>query len=147
MVFVRVLLYVRANCPYCSLVEPRLRNALRSVGVELVTRHIEVPGAFIDLPDNVVIYNTETGEVVTRSAVDKRELLMTPILRIDAYGAYGDEFTILIPAIATYMVDETGKKVYNVRAAIDRYVENVTALVRELITEGRGGTAYIRHID
>lgn len=147
MVLVKVLLYIRANCPYCSLVEPRLRNALRRIGVEFTTRHIEIPGSFIDLPSNVVIYNTETGEIITRSAVDKSELYMTPILRIDAYGAYGDEFTILIPAVATYMVDESGKKVYNVRAAIDRYVENITTLISELIRGDRRGTAYIRYVD
>ena len=140
---VSVYLWVMANCPYCNAVEPRLTASLRKIGVELVTKNIEVPGADIMFPENVIIFDVESGGVIDRASVDVRELLATPILDVRVYGRYGDEYRILIPAVPRYIVEE-GKRIYDFDRVIERYVENVTELIRELVSVRRPSRLVIR---
>lgn len=136
-------LWVMSNCPYCNAIEPRLTASLRRIGVELVTRNIEVPGADVMFPENVIVFDVESGGVVDRASVDVGELLATPILDVRVYGRYGDEYRVLIPAVPRYII-EGGKRVYDFERVIERYVENVTELIRELISVRRPSALVVR---
>ena len=53
------------------------------------------------------------------------------------YGDNGDTLTIIIPGLARYAVTESGERVFGLKPAVERYVENITELVRNIIS-GRG---------
>jgi hypothetical protein len=43
----------------------------------------------------------------------------------------------MIPGLARYAVTESGERVFGLKPAVERYVENITELVRNIIS-GRG---------
>jgi len=132
---VDVVLWVRADCPYCNAVKPRLEFALRRLGVELITRNMEVMKPIIS--ENALIIDPESGEVIDKVGIDTRGLYVTPFLELRVYGDSGDMLTIMIPGLARYAVTESGERVFGLKPAVERYVENITELVRNIIS-GRG---------
>jgi len=130
-----VILWVRADCPYCNAVRPRLEFALRRLGIELITRNMEFMKPIIS--ENALIIDPESGEVIDRVSIKTRGLYITPLLELKVYGSNGDVLTIIIPGLARYAVTENGERVFGLKPAVERYVENVTELVRNIIS-GRG---------
>jgi hypothetical protein len=132
---VDVILWVRADCPYCNAVQPRLEIALRRLGVELITRNMEFMKPIIS--ENALIIDPESGEVIDKVGIEARGLYVTPFLELRVYGDSGDMLTIMIPGLARYAVTEGGERVFGLKPAVERYVENITELVRNIIS-GRG---------
>jgi hypothetical protein len=132
---VDVILWVRADCPYCNAVQPRLEFALRRLGVELITRNMEFMKPIIS--ENALIIDPESGEVIDRVGIEARGLYVTPFLELRVYGDSGDTLSIIIPGLARYAVTESGERVFGLKPAVERYVENITELVRNIIS-GRG---------
>jgi len=132
---VDVILWVRADCPYCNAVQPRLELALRRLGVELITRNMEFMKPIIS--EDAIIIDPESGEVIDRVRIKAEGLYITPFLELRVYGDNGDTLTIIIPGLARYAVTESGERVFGLKPAVERYVENITELVRNIIS-GRG---------
>jgi len=132
---VDVILWVRADCPYCNAVQPRLELALRRLGIELITRNMEFMKPIIS--ENALIIDPESGEVIDRVRIKAEGLYVTPFLELRVYGDNGDTLTIIIPGLARYAVTESGERVFGLKPAVERYVENITELVRNIIS-GRG---------
>jgi hypothetical protein len=132
---VDVILWVRADCPYCNAVQPRLEIALRRLGIELITRNMEFMKPIIS--ENALIIDPESGEVIDRVRIKAEGLYVTPFLELRVYGDNGDTLTIIIPGLARYAVTESGERVFGLKPAVERYVENITELVRNIIS-GRG---------
>jgi len=132
---VDVILWVRADCPYCNAVQPRLELALRRLGIELITRNMEFMKPIIS--EDAIIIDPESGEVIDRVRIKAEGLYVTPFLELRVYGDNGDTLTIIIPGLARYAVTESGERVFGLKPAVERYVENITELVRNIIS-GRG---------
>jgi len=130
-----VILWVRADCPYCNAVQPRLELALRRLGIELITRNMEFMKPIIS--EDAIIIDPESGEVIDRVRIKAEGLYVTPFLELRVYGDNGDTLTIIIPGLARYAVTESGERVFGLKPAVERYVENITELVRNIIS-GRG---------
>ena len=130
-----MILWVRADCPYCNAVQPRLEFALRRLGIELITRNMEFMKPIIS--ENAIIIDPKSGEVIDRVRIKAEGLYVTPFLELRVYGDNGDTLTIIIPGLARYAVTESGERVFGLKPAVERYVENITELVRNIIS-GRG---------